>query len=317
MVEMAIGEKTTLEELGGALMHCKVSGCGDALASSDEDAIALARRYLTYMPQSFGELPAVTAVAEPKPGRPIDEIVPYDQRKYFDMYEVIDRLIDADSWFEIKRLFAQEIIVGFARLAGRPVGIVANQPKVKGGVLMVDSSDKAARFIWLCNAFNIPLIYLADIAGFMVGTKVEQQGIIRHGAKMVFATAQATVPKISVIVRKCYGAGLYAMCGPAFEPDAAIALPQGQIAIMGPEPAVNAVYYNKIMELPESERAAWVKQKRDEYAQDVDTYKLASEMLIDDIVPGSALRDELIKRMAFAQTKAHEFPPRRNGVYPV
>src|SRR6267378_1239995 len=317
MVEMAIGEKTTLEELGGALMHCKVSGCGDVLATSDEDAIALARRYLTYMPQSYRDVPAASAAAEPKPGRSIDEIVPYDQRKYFDMYEVINRLIDADSWFEIKRLFAQEIIVGFARLAGRPVGIVANQPKVKGGVLMVDSSDKAARFIWLCNAFNIPLIYLADIAGFMVGTKVEQQGIIRHGAKMVFATSQATVPKISVIVRKCYGAGLYAMCGPAFEPDATLALPQGQIAIMGPEPAVNAVYYNKIMELPESERAAYVKAKRDEYAQDVDVYKLASEMLIDDIVPGASLRAELVKRLAYAESKVHEFPQRRNGVFPV
>jgi acetyl-CoA carboxylase carboxyltransferase component len=317
MVEMAIGEKTTLEALGGALMHCKVSGCGDVLAASDEEAIEMARRYLTYMPQSYAELPPAREPAAAKPGRSIDEIVPYDQRKYFDMYEVIDRVIDAGSWFEIKRLFAGEVIVGFARLAGRPIGIVANQPKVKGGVLMVDSADKAARFIWLCNAFNIPLVYLADIAGFMVGTKVEQQGIIRHGAKMVFATAQATVPKISVIVRKCYGAGLYAMCGPAFEPDAAIALPQGQIAIMGPEPAVNAVYYNKIMELPESERAEYVRQKREEYAQDVDTYKLASEMLIDDIVPGGALRDELIKRLAYAQTKAHEFPARRNGIYPV
>jgi acetyl-CoA carboxylase carboxyltransferase component len=151
----------------------------------------------------------------------------------------------------------------------------------------------------------------------MVGTKVERQGIIRHGAKMVFATSQATVPKLCVIVRKCYGAGLYAMCGPAFEPDATIALPQGQIAIMGPEPAVNAVYYNKIMELPESERAAYVKAKRDEYAQDVDVYKLASEMLVDDIVPGSALRDELIKRLAYTESKAHDFPPRRNAVYPV
>jgi acetyl-CoA carboxylase carboxyltransferase component len=317
MVEMAIGEKTTLEALGGALMHCKVSGCGDVLAASDEEAIEMARRYLTYMPQSYAELPPAREPAAAKPGRSIDEIVPYDQRKYFDMYEVIDRVIDAGSWFEIKRLFAGEVIVGFARLAGRPIGIVANQPKVKGGVLMVDSADKAARFIWLCNAFNIPLVYLADIAGFMVGTKVEQQGIIRHGAKMVFATSQATVPKISVIVRKCYGAGLYAMCGPAFEPDAAIALPQGQIAIMGPEPAVNAVYYNKIMELPESERAEYVRQKREEYAQDVDTYKLASEMLIDDIVPGGALRDELIKRLAYARTKAHEFPARRNGIYPV
>ena len=265
--------------------------------------------------RTIGEARAVPA--EPKPGRSVDEIVPYDQRKYFDMYEVIDRLIDAGSWFEIKRLFAQEIIVGFARLSGRPVGIVANQPKVKGGVLMVDSSDKAARFINLCNAFTIPLVYLADVAGFMVGTKVEREGIIRHGAKMVFATSQATVPKISVIVRKCYGAGLYAMCGPAFEPDAAIALPQGQIAIMGPEPAVNAVYYNKIMELPESERAAFVREKRDEYAQDVDIYKLASEMLVDDIVPGSALRAELIKRLTYATSKVHEFPARRTGVYPV
>jgi acetyl-CoA carboxylase carboxyltransferase component len=317
MVEMAIGEKTTLEDLGGARMHCTVSGCGDVLAASDEEAIELARRYLACMPQSCREAPAAREAVEPRPGRSIEDIVPYDQRKWFDMYEVIDRVIDAGSWFEIKRLFAREVIVGFARLGGRPVGIVANQPKVKGGVLMVDSSDKAARFIWLCNAFNIPLVYLADVAGFMVGTKVEQQGIIRHGAKMIFATSQATVPKISVIVRKCYGAGLYAMCGPAFEPDAVLALPQGQIAIMGPEPAVNAVYYNKIMELPESERAAWVKEKREEYARDVDIYKLASEMLIDDIVPGSLLRAELVKRLAYAESKQHEFPARRNGVYPV
>ncbi|MBI3636437.1 MAG: acyl-CoA carboxylase subunit beta [Candidatus Rokubacteria bacterium] len=317
MVEMAIGEKTTLEELGGARMHCTVSGCGDVLAASDEEAIELAKRYLAYMPGSFRETPAKVAPADPKPGRSIEEIVPYDQRKWFDMYEVIDRVIDAGSWFEIKKLFAGEIITGLARLGGRVVGLVANQPKVKGGVLMVDSSDKAARFIWLCNAFNIPLVYLADVAGFMVGSKVEREGIIRHGAKMVFATSQATVPKISVIVRKCYGAGLYAMCGPAFEPDATLALPQGQIAIMGPEPAVNAVYYNKIMELPESERAAYVKQKRDEYAEDVDIYRLASEMLVDDIVAGSQLRAELIKRLGYAESKAHEFPARRNGVYPV
>ena len=204
-----------------------------------------------------------------------------------------------------------------ARLAGRVVGIVANQPRVKGGVLFPDSADKAARFIWLCNAFSIPLVYLADVSGFMVGTKVERAGIIRHGAKMIFATSQATVPKISVTVRKCYGAGLYAMCGPAFEPDAALALPQAQIAIMGPEPAVNAVYYNKIMELPEGERAAYVQQKRAEYAQDVDVYRLASEMLVDDIVPGSRLREELVKRLAYAASKAQEFPPRRNGIPPV
>ena len=317
MVEMAVGEKTTLEELGGARMHCSVSGCGDVLAASDEEAIELAKRYLAYMPSSYRARPTDGETAEPKPGRSIEAIVPYDQRKYFDMYEVIDRIIDAGSWFEIKRLFAAEIIVGLARIGGRVVGIVANQPKVKGGVLFVDSSDKAAKFIWLCNAYNVPLVYLADVAGFMVGSKVEREGIIRHGAKMIFATAQATVPKISVIVRKCYGAGLYAMCGQAFEPDAVVALPQGQIAIMGPEPAVNAVYYNKIMELPEGERAAYVKERRDEYARDVDTFKLASEMLIDGIVPGAALRQELITRLRYAESKVHEFPTRRNAVLPV
>jgi acetyl-CoA carboxylase carboxyltransferase component len=298
-------------------MHCTVSGCGDVLAASDEEAIELCKRYLAYLPPSYRERPPRAAPGAPAPGRAIEDIVPYDQRKWFDMYEVIDRVIDAGSWFEIKRLFAAEMIVGLARIEGRPVGIVANQPKVKGGVLFVDSSDKAARFIWLCNAFNVPLVYLADIAGFMVGSKVEREGIIRHGAKMIFATSQATVPKISVVVRKCYGAGLYAMCGPAFEPDAALSLPQGQIAIMGPEPAVNAVYYNKIMELPEGERAAYVRARREEYARDVDVYKLASEMLVDDIVPGSALRAELVTRLTYADTKLQDFPPRRNGVYPV
>src|ERR671931_98040 len=317
MVEMAIGEKIDQEALGGARMHCEESGCGDVLAASDEEAIELAKKYLAFMPGSYGELPPRAAAAEPKSGRSIDDIVPYDQRKWFDMYEVIDRVIDAGSWFEVKKLFAAEVIVGLARIDGRAVGIVANQPKVKGGVLMVDSSDKAARFIWLCNAFNIPLVYLADVSGFMVGSKVEREGIIRHGAKMIFATSQATVPKISVIVRKYYGAGLYAMCGPAFEPDATLALPQGQIAIMGPEPAVNAVYYNRILELPEAERPAFVKEKREEYARDVDVYKLASEMLVDDVVPGAQLRAELIKRLAYAESKAHEFPQRRNGVFPV
>src|ERR1041384_2609064 len=169
MVEMAIGEKTTLEELGGARMHCTVSGCGDVLAASDEEAIELAKRYLALMPASYRETPALKPAAEPKAGRSIDEIVPYDQRKWFDMYEVIDRLVDAGSWFEVKKRFAGEVIVGLARLGGRVIGVVANQPKVKGGVLTGDSSDKAARFIWLCNAFNIPLVYLADIAGFKIG----------------------------------------------------------------------------------------------------------------------------------------------------
>lgn len=317
MVEMAIGEKVTQEELGGARMHCEESGCGDILVGSDEEAIEVAKRYLDYMPQSYRDSPRLAEPFEPRPGRSLEEIVPYDQRKWFDMYEVIDRIIDAGSWLELKRLFARELITGFARIGGRPVGIVANQPKVKGGVLFVDSADKGARFIWLCNAYNLPLVYLADISGFMVGSKVERAGIIRHGAKMIFATAQATVPKISVILRKCYGAGLYAMCGQAYEPDACLAIPQAQIAIMGPEPAVNAVYYNKIMKLEEPARSEFVRARREEYQRDIDIHRLASEMLVDDIVPPSALRAELIKRLAYAESKQAEFPARRNGVYPV
>ncbi len=317
MVEMAIGEKIDQEALGGARMHCEESGCGDILVASDEEAIEVARRYLAYMPQNHRHVVPAREAAAPKPGRSLDQIVPYDQRKWFDMYEVIEGLVDAGSWLEVKALFAREIITGFARLGGRAVGIVANQPKVKGGVLFVDSADKAARFLWLCNAYNIPIVYLADVSGFMVGSKVERAGIIRHGAKMIFATSQATVPKIAVIVRKCYGAGLYAMCGQAFEPDAVLALPQAQIAIMGPEPAINAVYYNRIMELEGEERAEFVRQKREEYQQDIDIYRLASEMLVDDVVPPSDLRAELIKRLSYAATKHQGFPARRNGVYPV
>jgi acetyl-CoA carboxylase carboxyltransferase component len=317
MVEMAIGERVDHEALGGARMHCEESGCGDILAASDEEAITVARRYLAFMPQSGRDRVADVEARGPEPGRSIDEIVPYDQRKYFDMHEVIRAIVDAGSWFEIKALFAREIITGFARLGGRAVGVVANQPKVKGGVLFVDSSDKAARFIWLCNAYNLPIVYLADVSGFMVGSKVERAGIIRHGAKMIFATSQATVPKICVVVRKCYGAGLYAMCGQAFEPDAVLALPQAQIAIMGPEPAVNAVHYNRIQELEGEARTAFVRERREEFQKDIDVFRLASEMFVDAVVPPSELRGELIKRLQYAGTKQHRFPPRRNGIYPV
>src|SRR5918993_5547010 len=318
MVEMAIGEKTTLEELGGARMHCTVSGCGDVLAGSDEEAIEIAKRYLSYMPQSFRQTSERRAAAEPKPGRSIEQIVPYDQRKYFDMYEVIDRVIDEGSWFELKRLFAGELITGFARIAGRAVGIVANQPKVKGGVLFVDSSDKGARFIWLCDALSIPLLYLADVPGFMIGSAVERQGIIRHGAKMITAVAEATVPTVSVIVRKAYGAGLYAMGGPGFGPDACLALPTAKIAVMGPEAAVNAVYANKIAEIvDEAERAAYVASLRAEYEIDIDILHLASELVVDAVIEPGEVRAELGPRFPAAATKNRHFSERRHGVPPV
>jgi acetyl-CoA carboxylase carboxyltransferase component len=233
------------------------------------------------------------------------------------MHELIGRLVDEGSFFEVKRLFAREIVTGFARLDGRPIGVVANQPKWKGGVLFVDSADKAARFVWLCDAFNLPLLFLADVPGFMIGKAVERQGIIRHGAKMISAIADATVPKISVIVRKAYGAGLYAMCGPAFDADATIALPQAMIAVMGAEAAVNAVFANKIAAKPEAERAAYVEELRTQYRDDIDVLKLASNLHVDAIVPGDELRGELARRFSVYATKRDDALPRRRPVLPV
>ncbi len=319
MAEMVIGEKVSLEEMGGAKMHTAVSGCGDVLVKNEQEAIDYARAYLGYMPQNFREQTAGVDPGSPKPGgRPLAEVIVADENKPFDMMEVIDQIVDCDSFLEIKRRFAKEVITGFARIEGRAVGIVANQPKHLGGVLFVDSADKAARFIWLCDAFNLPLLYLADVPGFMIGTKVERQGIIRAGAKMIAAVSEATVPKVSVIVRKAYGAGLYAMCGPAFEPDACIALPTASIAVMGPQAAVNAVYYNKIQEIPEGpEREALVAKLRDQYRRDIDIGKLASEMVIEGVVPFERLRSEIARRFSSYAEKNEPRPPKKHLVPPV
>ncbi len=317
MAEMVIGEKVTLEEMGGARMHCAVSGCGDFLCASEEEAIREARRYFAFMPASYRELPPMADARAPKVGPSLEQIVPLDQNKAFDMMQVVEAIVDEGSFLEVKKLWAGELVTGLARIAGRAVGILANQPKVKGGVLFVDSADKAARFIWLCDAFSIPLLYLADVPGFMIGTKVERAGIIRAGAKMVSAVSEATVPRISVVVRKAYGAGLYAMGGPGFSPSACLALPQAMIAVMGPEAAVNAVFFNKIQEQPEAERAAYVQELREEYKKDIDIEKLASELVVDAVVPGYQLRRELEKRYAY-YARGYEPPrQRKRGVLPV
>lgn len=318
MAEKVIGEKVTLEEMGGARMHCEISGCGDYLVQTEEQAIEAARRYLSYFPANFTQRPPRQQTKKPVVGRTLEEIIPENQNAPFDMYECINQLVDDESFFEIKKLFASELITGLARIDGRVIGVVANQPKVKGGVLFVDSADKAAKFIQLCDAYSIPLLFLADVPGFMIGTKVERAGIIRHGAKFISAMSSATVPKISVIVRKAYGAGLYAMCGPAFEPDSCLALPTAQIAVMGPEAAVNAVYSNKIEAMTDSkERLQFVKQKIEEYKQEIDLYKLASELIIDDIVEPSELRATLISRFGLAESKQIAIPSRKHPVYPV
>jgi acetyl-CoA carboxylase carboxyltransferase component len=317
MAEMVIGEKVTLEEMGGARMHTGVSGCGHQLVADDETGIAMATRYLSYLPGSWrGEPPA--AVPADADGTDIGTLIPDDENKPFDIKALIGGLIDADSFMEIHPRWARELVVGFARLDGRAVGLVANQPKHKGGVLFGDSADKAARFIWTCNAFNVPLLFLADVPGFMIGTQVERDGIIRHGAKMISAVSEATVPKISVIVRKAYGAGLYAMAGPAFEPDCCIALPTASIAVMGPQAAINAVYFNQLQAISdEDERARRTEELRREYAEDIDILHLASELVIDAVIEPAALRAELISRFAHCESKQRAWPAKHNAVTPV
>jgi acetyl-CoA carboxylase carboxyltransferase component len=317
MAEVVIGERVSLEEMGGARMHATVSGCGDNLAVDDEDAIAQARAYLTYFPTSWRQDPP-TYRPQPPAVTLTADVVPAEDARGYDIHAVIDGLVDADSLFEVKPLFAAELVVGLATLEGNPVGIVANNPAVKGGVLFGDSADKAARFIWCCDAFNVPLVFLADVPGFMIGRDVERQGIIRHGAKMITAVAEATVPKISVILRKAYGAGLYAMAGPAFEPDATLALPSAKIAVMGPEAAVNAVYANRIAAIPTvEERERFVAEEQRRYEEDVDVLRLASELVVDAIVEAEDLRGELVRRLRYARGKDRTLTERRHGVPPV
>jgi acetyl-CoA carboxylase carboxyltransferase component len=317
MVEMVVKEQTTLEEMGGARMHCSVSGCGHHLAASEQEAIDATRSYLSYLPGNWQQQPPAEPAREPKPAD-LRSMVPASERQAFDMRKYVRGLVDADSLFEIHALWARELVVGFARLEGAVIGVVANNPMFKGGVLFVDSADKAARFIQMCDAFNIPLLFLADVPGFMVGTAVERQGIIRHGAKMISAVAEATVPKICVVVRKAYGAGLYAMAGPGFEPDATLALPTAKIAVMGAEAAVNAVYYNKLAGIADpAEKEHETKRLRTAYESDIDILRLAGELVVDDVVEPEDLRAELIRRFAAARGKDRSFSRRRHGITPV
>ena len=317
MVEMVTGEKTTLEQMGGARVHCTESGVGHFLCKDEDEALATVRRYLSYLPDNWTGEPPVTAPAPPA-GIDLASLVPDNERQAFDMRRYVRGLVDDGSFFEIHRLWAREVVVGFARLEGRVIGVVANSSMHKGGVLFVDSADKATRFVQLCDAFNVPLLFLADVPGFMVGTAVEKQGIIRHGAKMISAISEATVPKICVVVRKAYGAGLYAMAGPGFAPDATIALPTAKIAVMGAEAAVNAVYANKIAQMAgDEEREAFVAARRTEYERDIDVIRLASELVVDAVVAPGDLRGELVRRFALARGKDRHFSRRRHGVTPV
>jgi acetyl-CoA carboxylase carboxyltransferase component len=317
LAEMAIGEKTTEEAMGGARMHCSVSGLGDMLVASEKEALDAIRTYLSFMPGSWTQMPPMTLSTAPSSGPKPSEVIPVNQNAPYDVRSLIAGLVDADSWFEVKQLYAGELVTGLARLGGRAVGIVANNSKVKGGVLFSDSADKGARFIWLCNAFNVPLLFLQDISGYMIGSAVERGGIIRHGAKLLFAVCEAKTPRIAVMVRKGYGGGYLAMSGGPTKPDAMLALPTAMPALMGPEAAINAVYFHEIMAREGAERAQFITEKRDEYAKDINPYDPADRFSFDDVVDPDSLREDLIKRFELYCRRPIGRIERRNGVAPV
>lgn len=300
MAESVIGEKVTLEEMGGARMHCTDSGVGDILVSDEPAAIEQAKKYLRFVPQNEKEAPPkVKAIAPATSCAALKDKVPQQDNKAYNMREVLEAVVDAGSMFELKELYAKEVITVLARIDGSPVGILANQPMVKGGVLFVNSSDKAARFIQLCSAWGIPILFLSDVPGFMIGSKIEKEGMIRAGAKLIYALSNARVPKIQLIVRKAFGAGLYAMSGPAFGSDCILALPTAQVAVMGPEPAINAVYFNKMAEMKPEEKAAFLKEKTAEYQKEINILRIAGELIVDAMIDFSQIRDELVKRLRF------------------
>jgi len=315
MVEMVTGAETTIEDLGGPEMHARQTGSVDLLVDDEDEAAAAVHRLLEYLPQSYSSEPD-HSTARPPAADPagIDTVVPENPNAGYDVTELIDRLVDDGSYLELKPEFAPEMVTALARIGGRPVGVLANQPAVKAGAIYPDSSEKAAGFVWQCDAYNIPLVYLCDSPGYMVGEEIERDAILQKGRKLIFATSCATVPKIAVFVRKAYGAATYAMAGPAFDTDATLALPSAEIAVMGPKAAVNAVYASELADIdgPE-ERERREKELREEYRDDIDIHKLASEMVVDELIPPSDLRAEVANRLEMYEDKEKHRPGRKHG----
>jgi len=317
LVKAVTGEDVSQEELGGSKVHCRKSGVADLEVGSDEECIQAIKDYLSFFPSNCEEAPPTRAPSDPveRQDEELLEIVPDSNRKPYDMYEVIRRIVDDGFYFDLKPQFAKTIVTCLARMGGRPVGIVASQPKQLGGILENDSADKSARFINLCDAFGIPLVFLQDVPGFMVGTKVEQAGIIRHGAKMLYAVSRATVPKVTVVIRKAYGAGYYVMCGKAYEPDLIVAWPTAEISVMGAEGAVNIVMRKQVeaADDPEAKRAELVAN----FQKIIDPYIAAGNAMIDDVIDPRETRPTVIRALEMAATKRVERPWKRHGVMPV
>ncbi len=317
LVKAATGEDVSDHDMGGSQVHCYESGVGDNEVENDADCIATVRHFLSYLPSSNTEGPPFVDTGDigDRTVEGLEKIVPVNPRSAYDVRKVVKAVFDRDSWFEIKPTWAKNIVVGFARAGGHAVGIVANQPMQKGGVLDSDAADKAARFIRMCDAFNVPLVYLMDVPGFMVGSQVEKEGIIRHGAKMLYATSEATVPKVTVIMRKAYGAGYYVMNGKGYQPDVIVAWPFAEISVMGPEGAVNIIFNKQVdaSDNPEATRAQLVETIR---AQ-INPYLAAGWAMIDDVIDPAETRRVIIQGIAQARNKKIDRPWRKHGNIPV
>jgi acetyl-CoA carboxylase carboxyltransferase component len=315
MVKMVTGEDVDMQDLGGARVHAEHSGSADLVATDEEHARELVAQLIGYLPDRAGERPPRS---EPRPPTyspdGIDELVPASPTKPYDVRDLLDRVADAESVLELRPDYGPEVLTAFARVDGRPVGVVANQPTERSGAIFPDSARKAAEFVWTCDAYEVPLLYLCDTPGFMAGSAVEKEGILEAGKRFIYATASATVPTQTVVVRKAYGAGIYAMGGPAYDPESVIALPSGEIGIMGPEAAVEAVYANRLADIDDpDERAERERELREEYREDIDVHRMASEVVIDEVVPPSDLREELRARFAFYEDVRKDRPEKKHG----
>ncbi len=332
LVKAAVGEDIDEESLGGSKIHTRISGVADLEVKSDGDCLQAIRDYLSYFPPSCEEAPPVAAYDTPgNDGGGLDplgagerlpdevlDLLPDQSRRPWDVRQLIEMMVDEGSTFEIKPKWAPNLTCAFARMGGMPVGIVANNPKYLGGVLDVNSADKAARFVNVCDSFGIPLLFLQDVPGFVIGSHVEQQGIIRHGAKMLHAVAMATVPKITVILRKAYGAGYYVMCGRAYEPDLIVAWPTAEISVMGPEGMVSIFARKMLAAIPDEEQRNQAKtQMTDHIREGIDPYLAAGFALIDDLIDPRETRQVVLHALVRTRNKTVERPARKRPVLPV
>jgi acetyl-CoA carboxylase carboxyltransferase component len=316
VIKTVTGEEVSSEQLGGAVTHNTLSGNAHFMAETEEECLLLVRRLLSYLPQNNEELPPKNKNDIMTMDEDILSCIPEDSNKPFDVKEIISKIFDSDSFLEVHAHYAQNIVVGFARLRGRVVGIIANQPLILAGCLDINSADKAARFIRFCDCFNIPLVNLVDVPGFLPGTGQEYAGIIRHGAKMLFAFSEATVPKVVLVMRKAYGGAYIALCSKDMGFDIVLAWPVAEIAVMGPEGAANIVFKREIAESanPAETRKQFIREFREKFAN---PYVVAKSGLVDAVIDPKDTRRELSCALEAMVRKREDRPKKKHGNIPL